>query len=74
MTLEHLKSLIAAGESLTVEFKGEERTPLSDRAIYEQAVCFANSEGGILLIGVEDCGRISGAKPRHGDATEPFKL
>ena len=74
MTLEHLKSLIAAGESLTVELKGEERTPLSDRAIYEQAVCFANSEGGILLIGVEDCGRISGAKPRHGDATEPFKL
>lgn len=74
MTSEHLQSLIAGGETLTVEFKGDERTPLNDRAIYEQAVCFANSEGGVLLIGVEDDGRITGVRPRHGNTTEPTKL
>lgn len=74
MEYEHLRSLIAAGETLTVEFKGEERASLNDRTIYEQTVCFANSEGGVLLIGVEDDGRVTGARARHGETTEPAKL
>ncbi len=51
-----IQSLIAAGESLTVEFKGELRRSLPDRDIYENVVCLANTEGGVLLIGVEDDG------------------
>ena len=74
MTSDQLQQLIQAGESLNLEFKGEERAPLNDRAIFEQAVCFANSEGGTLLIGVEDDGRVTGARPRHGHTTEPAKL
>ena len=74
MTSDQLQQLIQAGESLDLEFKGEERAPLNDRAIFEQAVCFANSEGGTLLIGVEDDRRITGARPRHGNTTEPAKL
>lgn len=31
MTPEELQHLIAAGETMNVEFKGEEREPLSDR-------------------------------------------
>jgi hypothetical protein len=38
MTLADIQNLITAGESLTVGFKGEERTPLSDREIYEAVV------------------------------------
>ena len=68
MTLERLRLLITDGESLAVEFKGEEHTPLSDRDLVEAAVCLANrptEEPGWLLVGVEDDGRITGAHPRH---------
>ncbi len=46
MTPEHLRQLIAAGETLNVEFKGEERSILSDRALLETVVCLANRSGG----------------------------
>jgi ATP-dependent DNA helicase RecG len=66
--------LIAAGESLTVEFKDESRRSLPDREVYENVVCLANTEGGVLLIGVEDDGFVTGARPRHGNVTEPHRL
>lgn len=69
-----VRKLVAAGESLTVEFKGEVRRPLSDREIYETVVCMANTEGGTLLIGVEDGGGVSGSRPRHDGATDPRRL
>jgi ATP-dependent DNA helicase RecG len=69
-----LGGLVAAGESLTVEFKGESRRSLPDREVYENAVCLANTEGGVLLIGVEDDGLVTGARPRHGNMTEPHRL
>jgi ATP-dependent DNA helicase RecG len=68
MTPKRLKVLIADGESLAVEFKGEGHTSLSDRELIEAAVCLANrptEEPGWLLVGVEDDGRITGAHPRH---------
>lgn len=74
MTESDIKSLIAEGEKLTVEFKGEEREAFNDRALYENVVCLANGEGGTLLIGVEDDGRVTGARPRHGNSTEMQKL
>ena len=70
MTPERLQELIAAGESLDVEFKGEERAPLSDDDLVEAVVCLANRSADTpawLLIGVEDDGRITGAHP----ATNP---
>ncbi len=74
MTPEQAQQLISRGETLEVEFKGEERAPLSDRVIYEQVVCLANGEGGTLFVGVEDDRRVTGARPRHGTSTEPSKL
>ena len=47
---------------------------MPDREIYEEVVSLANSKGGVLLIGVEDDGTITGAHPRHGNATDPPKL
>ena len=71
---DKVRRLIGGGESLTVEFKGEERGELADRDIWEMAVCLANAEGGVLLIGVEDDGRVTGARPRHGTTTVPHRL
>lgn len=69
-----LQSLIAGRESLQLEFKGEKRRPLNDRDLVEAVVCLANAEGGSLLIGVEDDGTLTGARPRHGAMTEPARL
>lgn len=69
-----LQALIAGHETLTLEFKGELRRPLNDRDLVEAVVCLANGEGGLLLIGVEDGGAVTGARPRHGAVTKPVRL
>jgi len=77
MTTETLKRLIAGGEALNVEFKGEQRSALNDSDLVEAVVCLANCTGtetSWLLIGVEDDGSVTGACPRHGNATEPHKV
>ncbi|MEK7667454.1 MAG: RNA-binding domain-containing protein [Gemmatimonadota bacterium] len=68
MTPEQLRELIAAGETLDVEFKGEAKKALSDSDLVDAVVCLSNRPGaepGWLLVGVEDDGRITGARPRH---------
>lgn len=69
-----LLDLIAAGETLTVEFKGEQRRPLNDHDLVEAVACLANGDGGVLLVGVEDDGRVTGARPRHGSTTDPIRV
>ncbi len=68
MSPEHIRALIAGGETLAVEFKGEEAARFSDRELVNTVICLANgssSDSGWLLVGVEDDGRVSGARPRH---------
>jgi ATP-dependent DNA helicase RecG len=77
MTGEQLRRLIRQGETISVEFKGEERGALSDDELVEAVVCLANrpgSEPGWILVGVEDDGRITGAHPRHGSITDPIRI
>ena len=77
MTPQEVRRLIQQGECMDVEFKGEERGPLSDREIVETVVCMANRPGGEVgwvLIGVEKDGRITSARPRHGERTNPLRL
>jgi len=78
VTLEHLRELIAGGEALAVEFKGEEHAALSDRDLVETVVCLANRPGddpGWLLVGIEDDGRVTGARPRHeAGTTDPRRV
>jgi len=52
---EELNLIIQEGEGLAVEFK-EKYIPKIDRDI----VAFSNSKGGLLLIGVDDSGKIVG--------------
>jgi ATP-dependent DNA helicase RecG len=51
-------------ESLIVEFKSD-RSCLSDGDLVAAVVCLANTEGGLLYIGVEDDGSITGLHPKH---------
>lgn len=78
MTPDRLVALIAAGESLDVEFKGEETRSLSDNELVEAVVCLANRPGdrpGWLLVGVEKDGRVTGARPRHeAGHTDPRRV
>lgn len=77
MTAEELMRLIEAGESLAVEFKGEERQGISDTELVEAVVCLANrpsADTAWLLVGVEDDGRVTGARPRHADRTDPARF
>lgn len=77
MTADDLRRLIAAGETLRVEFKGEARGMLNDRDLVEAVVCLANRSGrepAWLLVGVEDDGRVTGARARHENGTDLHKL
>ena len=77
MTPAALRALIDGGETLAVEFKGEERSRLGDHDLVEAVACLANrsgTESGWLLIGVEDDGRLTGARQRHGDEADPSRI
>jgi len=63
MTVKELKALIQEGESLTVEFKRD--APISDSDLVEAVVCLANTEGGTVLLGVEDDGTVTGLHKSH---------
>lgn len=54
-----LKRLINRGEGQHLEFKTKTNSP--DKIVHE-FIAFANSEGGMLLVGVSDEGRISGLR------------
>ncbi len=55
MDLNHLLALIRGGESERVEFK---RAP--SKTLHREIAAFANSEGGHIIIGVDDSGNIIG--------------
>lgn len=74
LTEDDVRRLIAAGEQLDVEFRGEERDAMGDDALAEAVVCQANARGGVLLVGVEDDRRITGARPRHATYTDARRL
>ena len=71
MTPDTLRELLARGERLELECIGEEHAPLDDRKLVEMVVCLANQpvrEPQYLVVGVEDDGRVTGARPRHENA------
>lgn len=64
MDMQALKRLVQEGEHQTLEFKRKANHP---EKIIREFVAFANSEGGTLLLGVEDDGGIFGTKEPDGD-------
>jgi hypothetical protein len=59
MDLRALRELVRRGESATLEFKLKANHP---EKIIREVVAFANTHGGILLVGVGDDGSIPGLK------------
>lgn len=59
MELEELRRLVRRGEGLHLEFKRKARHP---EKIAREMIAFANTEGGLLLIGVDDNMSIHGVK------------
>jgi len=53
MDIKNLKTMIAAGESQTLEFKAS----FSNEAV-ETLAAFSNTSGGTVLIGIADNGQI----------------
>lgn len=71
---QRVRAWVTAGEDYRTEFKSD-RKQLSDGDLVEVVVCLANGAGGVLLIGVEDNGDVTGAKPRHESGrTDPIRL
>ncbi len=59
MDLTAVKALVRKGEGLHVEFKLKAAHP---EKIVRELVAFANAQGGVLLVGVEDNQTIKGVK------------
>jgi len=62
MNKTELLEIIRNGESSGVEFKRDD-IPIQDLA--REIVAFANYQGGMILLGVEDDGKISGIKRKN---------
>lgn len=65
MTLKDLKKLTEQGECSTLEFKKKANYP---EKIVKELVAFANTNGGRLLLGVDDNGALSGTRDIEGEA------
>lgn len=57
--------MLPAKESLTVEFKSEQKRPQSHDEIVDNVVALANTEGGTLYLGIEDDGTVTGVCDEH---------
>jgi len=57
MTLRELKQLVSLGEGISLEFK--RRVPRDER-IAKEVIALANTNGGRILLGVDDDGTITG--------------
>ena len=57
--------MLPAKESLTVEFKSEQKRPQSHDEIVDNVVALANTEGGTLYLGIEDDGIVTGVCDEH---------
>lgn len=61
---QQILKLIRQGASLTLEFKSDLKC-LPDRELVAAVVALANTEGGDLLLGVDDDGTVTGLHPNH---------
>lgn len=63
-----LDSVRSLGETLTVEFKSDQK-PLPDRDLVAAVVALANTDGGDLYLGIEDDGSVTGLHANHLDSS-----
>ncbi|MBL7967546.1 MAG: putative DNA binding domain-containing protein [Prolixibacteraceae bacterium] len=61
MDLQQVQKIIDQGEGLRIEFK--EATDTVPRSFYETVVSFSNTDGGTILLGVDDNKVVKGINP-----------
>jgi ATP-dependent DNA helicase RecG len=61
MTLEDINKFLGNGEDIRVEFK--EATDSVPSSFYETVVSFSNTDGGVILLGVNDDANVLGVNP-----------
>lgn len=64
MDIATVQRLVAKGEGQRLEFKKKVNFP---EKIIKEVVAFANSDGGKLMLGIDDDGTISGARNIEGE-------
>jgi DNA-binding response OmpR family regulator len=77
-----LRDLILQGENDTVEFKStlrwnlktEQKDKAVEKAWLKTLAAFLNTDGGTLLLGVEDNGKILGTAPDRFDSNDKYLL
>ena len=62
MSLDELKNILACGEDSSHQFK---RDFSNAETLAAELIAFANTIGGMLVIGVEDTGSIAGLSPER---------
>lgn len=65
MEFHVLKKLVQAGEGQHLEFKKKANHP---EKIIKELVAFANANGGLLVLGADDDGTLSGSRDIEGEA------
>lgn len=62
--IENIKDIISKGETINVEFKSWKKVKEKElmKILTKEAVGMANTKGGIILVGVEDDGEITGCE------------
>lgn len=63
--IQQLRNLVAQGEGPTLEFKRKVSQP---EKVVREMIAFANSGGGVLLVGIADDGSIPGLKYPEGES------
>ncbi len=61
-TEKETRQLIAGGENSSVEFKSAQ---VKGESLAREMVAFANAGGGVIFLGIEDNGQITGLSPRR---------
>lgn len=65
MNWKELEEYLQGGETLSCEFKSDLNRGYSDKEIAEVIVALANTDGGVLFLGVEDFGKVTGISNRN---------
>lgn len=55
-------------ETLTIEFKSDRDGGYPDGDLVDEIVGMTNTEGGVLYLGIEDNGQVTGIIKRHQDS------
>ena len=63
MTKQEVKNIIQKGENIRIEFK-ESKNKLP-KTLFETVCAFLNTDGGTILLGVNDNGKIKGINPNN---------